>query len=55
MALLVTSADGGNDAGLGRLLAFGEDGKSLGREPINSKRSADVRFGARSRLKSDIA
>jgi hypothetical protein len=30
MALLVTSADGNNDAGLGRLLAFGEDGESLG-------------------------
>jgi hypothetical protein len=27
----------------------------LGREPINSKRSADVRFGAHSGLKSDIA
>jgi hypothetical protein len=30
MAVLVTSADGGNDVGLGRLFAFGEDGKSLG-------------------------
>jgi hypothetical protein len=30
MALLVTSADGGNDADLRRLLAFGEDGMSLG-------------------------
>ncbi len=27
----------------------------LGREPINSERSADVRFGAHSGLKSDIA
>ena len=29
--------------------------RQLGREPINSKRSADVRFGAHSGLKSDIA
>jgi len=27
----------------------------LGREPINSERSADVRFGPHSGLKSDIA
>jgi energy-coupling factor transporter ATP-binding protein EcfA2 len=27
----------------------------LGREPINSERSADVRFGSHSGLKSDIA
>jgi hypothetical protein len=29
MTLLVTSADSGNDAGSGRLLAFAEAGKSL--------------------------